>query len=152
MGLQLTATGDTPQDISNIIDQLNSQANSNSITNALNISAYGQLELDVPNEEGIVVTNSFQHNLDYAPMFFVKNVANDGTNFDMPFIDALYFYDPATSGKTPGAYPFVAFNAHVDEESLTITISSLTNGSGLTEPGIYLFSFYILTRPIVAST
>lgn len=146
MGLQLSSTGSVTEDISNIIDGLNSVSDNDSISNVLNIVAYGIITIVVPDTPGITTTVSFLHNLRYFPLFIVKAIAVDNTNLSLPiFIDGYVF---PSGTKANGTYPYAFINITVDEQKLNVLFTNLTNAPGFVAFGQLSFSFLLFSRPI----
>lgn len=146
MGLQLEDTGSVTENISNLIDALNSFDDSN-ITNALNVVAYGQFQVDVPPLTNEVTTGSFLHNLGYAPLFDVKVIDSSNANLDLPTIIQEYGYTGSGS-QSQGAYPFCIINTICDEQNLKVTITNIGNSGGHFLSGIFTFSYLLFSRPI----
>lgn len=145
MGLQLDSTGNTVEDISNIIDNLNTQGDSDSISNALNISAYGIIDMIIPNSTG-TTTASFLHNLGYTPVFLPKVIAIDGTDVGIPLIPDGYTF--GSGSKAQGLYPYSFINAYIDDQNLTIAFTNVPNTPGFIVSGQLSYSFLLFDRPI----
>lgn len=149
MSLNLETTGNTETDISNIIDELNTQYDSDSISNALNISALGETTLDWPGTPNTEITTTITHNLGYAPVFLVLNLAVDGGLITTPYTPLEGGYHYNSGSKTSGSYPFSKIHAEVDTVNLYIVTSNLANpGSFALPAGTFTFYYYIFSRPI----
>lgn len=148
MGVQLSASGDTTQDISDIIDTFNTLNDTSSITNALTINAYGQFLMSVPDLPNETTISKFLHNLGYPPMFMVKIQAVDGGFFDLPVVVASYFYSSGT--KSQGEYPYCIINCYSDNQYLNVSFNNVANPGGFIQSGTFTFSYYIFSRPIHA--
>lgn len=147
--MSLEATGNTDTDISNIIDELNNQSNSDSISNVLAINAIGTANFEVPAEEGITTTFTFTHNLGYAPAFLVTGLANDQGLLLLPLIPEAGTYYYSSGSQSLGVYPYIKANAKADSINLYIYLTCFTNpGPFVPEAGIYTFYYFLFSRPI----
>lgn len=146
MSLFLVATGNQKKDIENIITQTNLSVNDDDIQNALNIVAYGKLDITVPVSDPFqTFTASFTHNLGYAPMFIANLVSETSTEYRLPILLATYGY--VSGPKSQGSYPVTIINAWCDTQTLTIALTNVTNLSGFLA-GVFFFSYYIFSQPI----
>lgn len=145
---QLTTTGDTQEDISNLIDALNSFSDSDSVSTVLNMVAYGAVSVTIPDMEGSVATGSFLHNLGYAPAFLINLVINDTFFYNVPLIYAGYVYDTSPLGE----YPYAQVDCYADEENIYIKWINTPNPTGDRVSGTANFSFYLFSQPINSGT
>lgn len=152
MGTHITSTGNITEDIDTIIEQVNNLYNSDSINNALNISAIGQLQTDVPDQDGVGTTVTFTHNLGYPPVFLAFLQLNNGVSdflYPLPFNVATYEYN--SGAKTPGAYPYCLINPFVTNTQLNITVNNLSNPSHFVAiSGPTTFTYYLFSRPVTS--
>lgn len=146
---QLQATGETETDISNIIDELNNQYDSDNISNALNINALSQATLHISGTTDTETTHTVNHNLGYPPVFMVNSLAVDGGYLITPNIPDNGIYTYTSGPKTAGVYPFARLSAKVDSVNLYIVIDNFSNPGNFALPaGTYTFTYYLFSRPI----
>lgn len=145
----IQATGNTDQDISSIIDELN-RLNTNKLSNALQIVSYGVVEGTIPNTPGTTSIASIPHGLNYAPVFLMRLLGGDGFNRDFPYSDALYTYPSGL--KDEGGYPYNRFMSYADVKNINIEVDNLTNPGGFVVSGLFAFTYYIFNRPINSGT
>lgn len=146
MGSHIQTTGDVEADIDTIIQQINTIYSSEAMTNALNIAAYGSLQITVPQAFG-TFTSQFRHNLGYAPMYMAFINASNEYVF-LPWFPASYSYN--SGAKTPGTYPIDNVIASTDNTFLTVYWTNLPNPTSEIIFGTYTINFFLFSRPITS--
>lgn len=145
----LSPTGNTKQDISNIIDVINDLNDNPSIQNVISIASYGQVEVTITEADyGLDIDVLIPHGLSYPPAFFIQLIASDSTNFQLPFVSESYSYN--IGPQSQGTYPYEVLNALVDDTYLRVSLFNIANPASAITVGTYVFSYYLFSRPLQA--